>query len=51
MTSQSASRYSPEFREWAVIMLLVQRGEYRSEYAAIAGYYSVARPHEYNGGL
>ncbi len=35
MTSKSANRYSPEFRERAVRMLLEQRGEYRSEHAAI----------------
>ena len=35
MTSKSANRYSPEFRERAVRMLLDQRGEYRSEHAAI----------------
>lgn len=35
MTSKSANRYSPEFREWAVRMLLDQLGEYRSEHAAI----------------
>lgn len=35
MTSKSANRYSPEFREWAVRMLLDHRDEYRSEHAAI----------------
>lgn len=35
MASKSANRYSPEFRERAVRMLLDQRGEYRSEHAAI----------------
>lgn len=35
MTSKSANRYSPEFRERAVRMLLDQRSEYRSEHAAI----------------
>ncbi|WP_172621952.1 IS3 family transposase [Enterobacter sp. 18A13] len=35
MASKSANRYSPEFRERAVRMLLDQRDEYRSEHAAI----------------
>lgn len=35
MTSKRANRYPPELRERAVRMLLEQRSEYRSEYAAI----------------
>lgn len=35
MTSRRANRYPPELRERAVRMLLEQRSEYRSEYAAI----------------
>lgn len=35
MTSKRANRYPPELRERAVQMLLEQRSEYRSEYAAI----------------
>lgn len=35
MTSKSANRYSPEFRERALRMLLDQRGEYSSEHQAI----------------
>lgn len=35
MTSKRANRYPPELRERAVRMLMEQRSEYRSEYAAI----------------
>ncbi len=35
MTSKRANRYPPELRERAVRMLLEQRSEYHSEYAAI----------------
>ncbi len=35
MTSKRANRYPPELRKRAVRMLLEQRSEYRSEYAAI----------------
>jgi transposase len=34
MTSKSANRYSPEFRERAVRMLLDQLREYRSEHCS-----------------
>lgn len=35
--SSTRNRYSPELRERVVRMLLEQRDEYKSEYAAILG--------------
>lgn len=35
MKSKTANRYPPELRQRAVRMLLEQRGEYKSEHAAI----------------